>query len=158
MEPDPKPDERRFWEEFWREQQEDARKRLEYSVGYAVAALKSLLFLNGGSVISLLTFIGNSHSRFNGLGIFWALVWFVCGIFSVLLSYFGAYFSQSYFMNSSNAGAKNALGKALNLPVSMDDTKPAATGNRWIGFAVITAVASFLFFGLGAFVALFAIT
>lgn len=147
-----------FLEEIRREQQDDAVKRLDYSVGYALAALKSLLFLNGGSVLSLLTIIGNSSIHVNRTGVFWSLVWFVSGISCVLFSYFGAYFSQSYFMNASYARSKNAHAKVLGLPIQMDEDSDVHVGTLWLKLSVLGAVLSFIFFGIGAFVGLFAIT
>ena len=157
MEYDEKSTESSFHAEIYREQQEDAQKRLEYSVGYAQSALKSLFFLNGGSVIAILTIVGNAHSSLNGRGIFWALLWFILGLATDLIAYFGAYFSQSEFMNASYARAKNALGKALGIEIQMPDEEYIRRGSRWIGLSVTMAVTSFLLFGIGAFVALFAI-
>lgn len=146
-----------FWEAVWNDHQEDARKRLEYSSMYAASAIKSLFLLNGGSIISLLTFIGNHQVDFGKRGLFWAFAWFASGIFLALVSYFGAYFSQSFFMNASYARAHEALGNKLHLSVVAEAEKPTASGNMWICIAVSSAALSAMLFGVGAFVTLFAI-
>lgn len=146
-----------YWDAMAQLHQEDAKKRLEYSSMYAASAIKSLFLLNGGSIISLLTFIGNNEAKFGHRGLFWSFTWFFCGIFFSLLSFFGAYFSQSYFMNASYARASDALGRKLQLTVQTDAERPAFVGNVWIVVAVAAATMSAICFGFGAFVTLVAI-
>ncbi len=139
----------------------DARSRLDFADQFAHSGLKSLFFINGGAIVSLLTMIGNAHTTFNSRGVFWAFVWFSAGLSASLMANFGGYFCQNYFMLSSEHRAHQAKAQALKFNDAEfgkkgDDAEK--TGNLWIKFAIGSAALSFCLFVIGAFVALVAIT
>lgn len=140
------------------EQLNDAQKRLDFAVGYAQAGLKALFLVNGAAVIALLTFLGNGGGLTEERAIFWAFLWFTCGIASVLVAYFGAFFSQSHYMQHSISQAWNAQAEAHNLVRRSDTTKSRKFGMAWEATAQIGALGGLVFFVVGAFVALDGIT
>ena len=136
----------------------DTEKRLDFADAYAHAALKSLFLVNGGSIISLLTFIGNGKLNFDKRGIFWAFSWFAAGICSALISYFCAYLCQNFFMRASSANAWAAKFQSPEINGKIETSKDTKLGNCWIGGAIFAAFLSFALFVTGIFVALVAIT
>lgn len=136
----------------------DAEKRLEFADSYAHAALKSLFLVNGAAIVSLLTMIGNVEAKYNKNGLFWSFFCFATGLAMALMAYFGAYFCQNFYMVASFKRAWSAKYKLLGLKDDTDSDREEQTGNKVIIFAILTAVLSFCFFVIGAFVALFAIT
>ena len=136
----------------------DGEKRLDYADAFSHAGLKLLFFVNAGSIVSLMTFVGNGKITPDKRGIFWAFFWFSLGILSNFLSYFCAYFCQNYFMKASYADAWFLRSKLLKIEGRTGGENDRAIGNRWIAGAIAAAVLSFVFFVVGAFVALVAIT
>lgn len=136
----------------------DAQKRLEISVEYAQAALKALFFVNGASIVALLTFIGNGGHLIEPIAIFWAFVWFTIGLLAVLLAYFGAYFSQAFYMQDAFKDAWNARARMNGLETKRHDQSDQKIGNFWMKVTVLAAITSIVSFVAGAFVALDAIT
>jgi hypothetical protein len=136
----------------------DAERRLDFADSYAHGALKSLFLVNGASIISLLTLIGNSKLDFDTRGIFWAFSWFSLGIAAALISYFCAYFCQNFYMLVSVTNAWKAKCQALGIENQQDVGKYTKFGHICIGGAIAAAVLSFLLFLTGTFVALVAIT
>lgn len=136
----------------------DAEKRLDFADAYAHAGLKSLFLLNGASIVSLLTFIGNKGVNVDKSIIYWSFGWFCAGLMSIILAYLGAYFSQNFYMLVSQAEAWNARLEIIQSKDRKDGGKNRCIGNFWLCFSIAFAFFSFLFFVLGAFVALAAIT
>ena len=149
---------RKFHEAAFEFSSRDAERRLDFADSYAHGALKSLFLVNGASIVSLLTLIGNSSLEFDKHGIFWAFSWFALGIASALISYFCAYFCQNLYMMVSVTNAWKEKCQALGIENQQDSDKDTRLGHYCIGGAIATAVLSFLLFLTGTFVALVAIT
>jgi hypothetical protein len=154
---EPEPDEvaiREMALEDYRADIAEVAERLRYQVDFAQAALKNLHLANGGAILALLTFLGNTDFDFNFKAIWWAFVWFGVGLFSSLSSYFGAYFSQDHFMDVTIKQAWNAQRRARGLDPSYDYVHPHKIGTRFAYFGIGAAVLSLIAFLVGAFVAL----
>lgn len=82
-----------------------ASERLRFQQETAIAAIKGLTLANGGAIISLLTFIGNSSADYSGADLKTAFSSFAIGLGFALASYLGAYYSQSWFMFSDMSTA-----------------------------------------------------
>jgi len=102
--------------------------------------------------------VGNSTRDFGQNGLFWAFVWFGLGLGACLAAYFFGANSQDHLMNAAFNEANKALAQA-------NQTGEEFTPEVWDKRAEVTltiagglAVASLLFFLIGAFVALYAIT
>ena len=82
---------------------DDFKLRHEAAVSYAQSALKTLVVVNGGAIIALLTFIGNQGGQFDPRGIFWSFVWFGFGLSLAIMAYFPAYLSQIKYLESARS-------------------------------------------------------
>ena len=136
----------------------ESDNRLQYTVQYAQAGMRSLFLSNGGAIIALLTLVGNSTRDFGQNGLFWAFVWFGLGLGTCLAAYFFGANSQDQLMNAAFNEANKALSQA-------NQTGEVFTPEVWDKRAEVAltiagglAISSLLFFLIGAFVALFAIT
>ena len=126
---------------------EDFKLRHEAAVGYAQATLKTLTLVNGGAIISLLTFIGNKNVRPENEAIFWSFVWFSIGLTLSTLAHGLAYLVQESYLNS-----------ASNRIVGRDQRGSDGRGGGLILGAALCCLISLALFVAGAFVALDAIT
>lgn len=133
---------------------QETSERLRYQIEFAQATLRNLHFVNGGAVIALLTLVGNSAVSYDPRAIWWSFVWFGTGLFFSLAAYFGAFFSQSYFMNATLAQAWNAQAVSHNLPEPHDIMPDIKRGDTAFKGGVAFASLSLLMFVVGAFVAL----
>lgn len=149
---------RKFHEAEFESSSRDAERRLDFADSYAHGALKSLFIVNGASIVSILTLIGNSKFGFDTRGIFWAFSWFSFGIASALISYFFAYFCQNFYMLVSTTNAWKAKCQAMGLENQLDSDRYTKLGHLCLGGAVATSVLSLILFVTGSFVALVAIT
>lgn len=103
--------------------------------GLLTDGLRILGLANSGAVVALMTlvgaFVGKSDSYPDVRN---PVAWFVCGLALVMLAYFTAFFSQTYFLQW--LATKNMT--------RLRDHR------RWYSVAVICVVGSIAFFGLGA--------
>ncbi len=128
---------------------DDFKLRHEAAVAYAQSALKTLVLVNGGAIIALLTFIGNQGGQFDPRGISWSFVWFGLGLSFAIGAHFPAYLSQIRYLESARFRLSSKKGTSSRVDGLADD------------FAVSVFVAltvSLCFFLAGAFVGLVAIT
>lgn len=140
--------------EDYRADIQEAAERLKYQVEFAQATLKNLHLVNGGAILALLTFLGNTGFEFNYRSIWWAFVWFGLGLAASLAAYFGAFFSQVHFMNVTIAQAWNAQSHARGGKATNAFERDFKLGNRFMYFGIGAAVASLMLFMVGSFVAL----
>ena len=137
---------------------EEGRERIRFQVEFSHAALRNLQLVNGGALIALLTFLGNSDASFDFRGLWWAFFWFGSGLVSSLAAYFGAFFSQHFYMIQTFGEAWNAQHKARGLDEPNGDTLyHFRLGNIALATGIVLATCSLVFFVAGAFVALFAL-
>jgi hypothetical protein len=77
---------------------------LKATVAFEHAALKPLPLLNGGAIIAMLTFAGNTASvtkpLIDGSALRMAVIAWSCGLVSAVLSLFAGYWSQHFFLKS----------------------------------------------------------
>jgi hypothetical protein len=132
----------------------ETSERLRFQVEFSHAALRNLHLTNGGAILALLTFLGNTGFDFNFRAIWWAFVWFGFGLVSSLSAYFGAYFSQAEFMNVTIMEAWNAQKRARGLEAAHDIQTSFRRGNGFMYFGIAAAATSLVFFIVGSFVAL----
>jgi hypothetical protein len=94
----------------------DAADRLRLQGEMAQAIFRGLTLVNGGAIIALFTFIGNSESEFDATKIWWAFGCFVSGLALTLVALMAAFRSQSCYMKSSQYEASDNQRVWLNLP------------------------------------------
>ena len=128
---------------------EDFKLRHEAAVAYAQATLKTLLLVNGGAIIALLTFLGNNDVEVEPRGIFFAFVWFSIGLALTMLAHGLAYIVQVGHLQAAAARMANAE----------DLTADADRSAGWFtSAAALCCMGGLFLFIVGAFVALVAIT
>ncbi|MGB3167262.1 MAG: hypothetical protein WBA68_10860 [Alteraurantiacibacter sp.] len=120
-------------------------------------ALRNLQLVNGGGILALLTFLGNTNVTFGFNGIWWAFFWFGGGLTTSLSAYFGAFFSQFYFLQVTFKQAWNAQRRARGARETYDFKSDFDVGNKFLFGSVVAALASLFCFVVGAFVALAAL-
>ncbi|MFP5435503.1 MAG: hypothetical protein ACLGIM_20660 [Alphaproteobacteria bacterium] len=136
------------------EKQNEIAERLRFQTEFAQAALKSLMLVNGGAILAILTFLGNSKARYSVFPIKLAFVCFIAGIVLVLFAYICAYFSQGHFMNVNVYERSNVQHRMAGLVSPNDSSRFLTVGNRFLYGAIGSAVGSCISFGCGAFSAL----
>ena len=133
---------------------EESADRLKFQVEFSQSALRNLHLVNGGGIIALLTLVGNSNVEYDLRSIWWSFFWFGSGLIASLIAYFGAYFSQSFFMNIAVQQAWNAQAVSHGLKPPHDWSKDWKFGNRALWGGIAAATTSLIAFITGAFVAL----
>lgn len=146
--------ERRINAAHYESQIREGGERLKFQIDLAQSALKNLHLVNGGAIVALLTLIGNSKANFSQYAIGWAFVWFALGLSASLAAYFGAFYSQLFFMNASMRGAWNAQARSEGISGNHSIDRDVKLGNYGLNGAIFLAVSSLVFFIVGAFVAL----
>jgi len=98
----------------------DSAKRHQYQHEFSLAGFKTLILLNGGATISLLTYLGHSTGQQIRHQLSAAFTWYVIGLVSVVLAYLVAYLSQGAFLRATSLEAfkRLSLGAADALPAS----------------------------------------
>jgi hypothetical protein len=131
---------------------DDSAQRHAYQHEFSLAGFKTLVLINGGAIIALLTYIGNHASGHTATAFSCAFASYAAGLVLAMIAYLAAYFSQGSFLNVTGQRAWTLLGME-----SADKTTPetyAARGNLWIGAGVILCVLSLVAFVLGSWSAM----
>lgn len=134
----------------------DAMKRIEYQVAFAENALKGLMLVNGGAIVALFTFIGNTGSLAPDTNkLWWAFGSFAGGLVFTLIAYFGACLSQGYFYQTSQAEAWNFQSRMVEGRWGTNDhIGPFNRGLRAEAAGTVSAALALLAFLAGAIFAL----
>jgi uncharacterized membrane protein len=130
----------------------DLLERLRFQASFAEIAWKSLTLINGGAIVSLLTFIGHENSNLNANSLWNAFAAFCLGLAFCVASILAGFLAQAYFM-------KSTISNAWNLKAEMHGHEPRytaeafrqlRTGNIFEVIAIAVNVLSFLAFVVGA--------
>lgn len=113
---------------------EDATDRLRFQQEFSIQGFKTLILINGGAVIALLTYAGNSKGSLSAPIFQWAFAGYIGGLTSAVLAYLTAYLGQAYIMRHSAAAALAEM-EALELDPAMQ-TRREARANLFIGLGV----------------------
>ena len=129
---------------------EQSNKMLEAMMTYAKMVFSSLVMVNGGAIIALLTFLGNAKS-FRYFTDYWigAIVAFCFGLFFVLGAMALAFLAQKIFREGTDRDIKRG--------VETDWPKKNFTGTRIRNVCVWCAGISMFFFATGAIMAAWAL-
>ena len=127
---------------------QETSERLKYQSEFAHAALRTLILVNGGAIISLFTFAGHARETLQEESIWWAFASFSAGLIFTMTAYIAAYFSQALFMNAAYARQLNAQRILAGLVPNFD---PTGYHNR--GTKVLIAGITSSLLGLSGFVA-----
>jgi hypothetical protein len=140
--------------EDYRANLEEAADRLRFQVEYSQAGLRNLQLVNGGAVIALLTILGNTNVEFDGRSLWWAFFWFGLGLSLSLIAYFGAFFSQHFYMQQTYQQAWNAQFRARGIDGPNNHMVNYGRGNLALALAIAAGIVSLGSFITGSFVAL----
>lgn len=134
----------------------DINERLRLQGEFSLAAFRGLTLANGGAIVALFTFIGNSHEGYDSLRIWLAFGCFVAGLALTLASTMIAFIAQSYFMKHGVSTLWEIQGIIHSKPVDYGKAKKREmmVGNIAEGIAVGAAVLALLSFVSGAAFAL----
>ena len=117
-------------------------------------ALKTLILLNGGAILSLLTFIGSNSEKHKAIS--GALAWFALGVISA-----GFSVSAAYLTNYFTAASEAAKDRHLDRPFIKSNPKT----ERYLCYreiahwgAIVSTAASLALFVVGVFCASHALT
>lgn len=127
--------------------QGEIRHRTEVGNELGQATLKSLMLVNGGAILSLLTFIGNTGTVAHPDLVKDAMLCFGFGISANLIAYFCAYLSQNAFMFYVSALLENSLRLLSGKPLEAKQKDYRKIGNRALYGTIARALGS-----LGCFV------
>lgn len=135
---------------------EDANDRLQFQHEYSIAGFKTLILINGGAVISLLTYIGHTPHGNAAHNLSRAFIGYIVGLVVAVLAYLAAYFSQANFMQDSTLRAY------AQLDIQAVESKGADAyrrfGNVAVGFGVALSVLSLVAFVIGSVCAMAALS
>lgn len=139
-----------FWRHDFEYEREEVLHRLEAQNQLGQAALKSMMLVNGGAIIALLTFVGNKGTVANACAVKWGMGLFGAGLFFALFAYFGAYFSQADAMLTAAYRVRNAQSQMAG----GEGVEPPPIHERRANVLLFSAVGcvllSLLLFGAGA--------
>lgn len=116
------------------------------------------MLANGGAIIALLTFIGNTGGKVDPARMKSAFALYAAGLVLVFVAYIGAFFCQFFYYNAAQFAAWNAQRKALGGADAYDVAAQMTRGNIAIGAAIFACLASLITFICGSVSALNALT
>lgn len=140
------------------EYMKEASSRLQYQMDLAQSLLRALTLGNGGAIIALLTFIGNTDAAIEQHTIWWAFLSYGAALVCVFSAYIAGFFSQQYFYVSTLYEAWNEQATLAGQVGSYDHLTPFRQGNIALGIAIALALISLIGFIAGSLFALSAIT
>jgi len=141
------------FDEFMKE----AASRLQYQMDLAQSLLRGLTIGNGGAILALLTFIGNTDAGVDQSTIWWAFAFYGIGLVGVFIGYMGGFFSQQYYYLATVHEAWNAQALSFGKISNFDVLTPHRIGNKALGVAIAFAVISLVSFMIASCFALAAI-
>lgn len=128
---------------------QEVSERLGFQQELSVAGLKGLMFINGGAIVGLLTFIGNASPQFDQLTLGRGIIAFVVGLIANMVAYLAGYYSQAHFMNLAVVQSRDDQRSILGLEPSGAAEAFLKTGNGVLMLAVISSVLSLVSFCVG---------
>lgn len=139
-------------------QSSEAMARLQYQVDYSKALLNGLTVGNGGAILAILTFIGNTGSKVDPANMQGAFGIYGTGLALVLAAYACGFFTQYFYYDASQNQAWNAQAEALGGIGNHEVARPMRRGNICLAVGIVVAVGSLACFIFGSSLALTALT
>lgn len=130
--------------------------RLKFQQELGLGAIRSMILVNGGAVLALLTFLGNKSQPVTPADLRAAFLWYGVGLSLALLTFFAGYLGQGRYMWHDTSQAYDAQLRKAGLPEQYGAAakKEARQGMLWTGLAVALLLASLLSFAAGSWRAL----
>ncbi|HEY0148678.1 MAG TPA: hypothetical protein VGB70_06700 [Allosphingosinicella sp.] len=86
----------------------ETSERMKIQADLAHSALRGLMLVNGGAIVALFTFIGNSNASFDRSLIWWAFGFFATGLILTLAANISGFLAQTHFFLQTNLQSWNA--------------------------------------------------
>lgn len=139
--------------------QAEAADRLRFQVSLVESGLKTLMLVNGGAIVALLTFLGNAADRtlFQWSYLQAGFALFALGVACAMVAHLAAFFSQGCYHEASQFQAWNAQDATADKPPSHDIEPPMAKGAHAEFAGIALAVLGLLAFICGAVLSLWGI-
>lgn len=129
----------------------DAQDRVRYQHEFSLAGFRSLILINGGAIIALLTYAGNALERQDAAHLQSAFLWYVVGLVTTTTAYVFAYFSQGSYMNAIYTEALQQLGlHGTGESEKRNAARIQRRGTTFICIAVLLVIASLISFVVGS--------
>lgn len=128
---------------------EDSTLRIRYQHEFSLAGFQSLILINGGAIIGLLTYAGNRTDTIAAHHLSGAFISYVIGLAGTILAYLFAYYSQGLFMSVETHDAFKRLGFETEKPVNA-----SRNGKRCVIVAVSLTIAGLVAFVVGSWLAM----
>lgn len=129
---------------------EDSSARLRFQHEFAVEGFKTLVLINGGAIVGLLTYAGNKGSDTHGFE--GAFIAYAAGLVASVLAYLFAYNSQAQLMNSDIVEAYRLLG----VPAATGETTKdfEDKGMVWVRLGIVFSILAVVGFTVGSWMAM----
>jgi len=134
---------------FAEHQLQDVGNRVRFQHEFALAGFRTLVLINGGAIIALLTYMGNVAEKHAAHALGSAFIWYVVGLSSTTIAYVFAYYSQGMFLTVSIVEAQIWLGVTADPDADNAKSKKALKRGKWCIYAAVVAT----ILGLASFVA-----
>lgn len=135
---------------------EDATDRLRFQQEFSIQGFKTLILINGGAVIALLTYAGHADDRLVANNLPWAFGGYIFGLVTAVLAYLTAYAGQALIMQHSGSAAL-ALITDQELDQKGQDLR-LSRANLFIRLGIGLCVISLLGFVAGSIAAICGLT
>ncbi|MFA7506363.1 MAG: hypothetical protein WCZ28_16815 [Burkholderiaceae bacterium] len=146
---------------FGRHLLDDAANRVRWQHEFSLAGIRTLVLINGGAIIALLTYLGQAGTRLSAERLEASFFAYVVGLVATVVAYLLAYYSQGAALNAAFAQAQVLLGLAHDEESIAKLQKGAESalrqGRRLILGAVISAVIGLTGFVIGSGFAMLAL-
>jgi hypothetical protein len=138
---------------------EDAIARLRFQHEFSLAGFRTLILINGGAIIALLTYAGNVLSRGTAANLRGAFLAYVGGLVATTAAYIFAYFSQGLFMDATGLSAIGVLGISGEPEKQQTKIKKGTKRGNWcLLTAIVLTVLGLVGFVAGSAFAMAALT
>lgn len=132
-------------------------ERSKSVMDFALLGLRSLIFVNGGALVGLVTFIGNFGAAEDNSGVILGFTLFVFGLFFAFLAVLLSYLAQQHFFWSEAHECDREAREMFGLDATEVRTELVGewkVGTRYQSSAIVMALLSAIVFVIGALTAL----
>ncbi|MDP9421639.1 MAG: hypothetical protein M3Q19_02180 [Pseudomonadota bacterium] len=133
---------------------DQAADRLRFQHEIGMAAVKSIMFANGGAILALLTFIGNRQGTYDKADLKIAFQSFSIGMLCTLAAYIAGYFSQGQLSNFDTTNSWNYQLDMKGEKRAHDGKWEGNLGTWFLAAGIGLVLGGLAFFAHGAFAAL----
>ena len=138
---------------------EEILERIRIQAAIGGSAMRTVVLVNGGAVIALLTFIGNTRTS-GGLTLSLGLGCFLFGLALGLVAHAAAFMSQERFYRQTVAELQRIQQSQVDRQIHTNSNAELdlnASGSSWLNAAILLALGSVGLFIIGSVLSLAAI-